>query len=452
VKVDLLVADIGSTITMISAFDKLGSSRASFLAQGHTKTTVEAGDVTIGLDNALADLETKLGEKLAWDQFLASSSAAGGLKMSVHGLVYDMTAKAAREAALGAGAVVSMVTAGELTQADLQKLETTRPSLILLAGGVDYGEKETVLKNAHHLSSWLVGKEDPVQVIYCGNRAAAEQALHIFQQKGLSLVITDNVYPRIDQLNVQPARKEIHRAFNRHIVEAKGMEKIRRLVEGEIIPTPGAVMEAARLGYEYLEDLVVFDVGGATTDVHSVTEGSEEIQHLLLHPEPKAKRTVEGDLGVYRNASRVLELCYDEGLLSEFEAIDPATIEPVPGSDKQQELIGILTEQALKTALVRHAGSWRYIYGPTGRQTVVEGKDLTRVKTVIGTGGALSQLPGGEKKMEKALKGKTGLELLPRGKVVHLIDRCYIMAAVGVISKNDPAVAWQLLTQSLATN
>ncbi len=448
-KVDLLVADIGSTITMISAFDGLGSSGASFLGQGQSETTVEASDVTIGLDNALGDLEKKLGEILSWEQFLASSSAAGGLKMSVHGLVYDMTAKAAKEAALGAGAVVSMITAGELTAEDLEKLDTTRPSLILLAGGVDYGEKETVLRNASHLSSWLAEKQYPAQVIYCGNRAVAEHALHIFQQKGLYLVITDNVYPRIDQLNVQPTRREIHRAFNRHIVKARGMEKIRSLVGGEIIPTPGAVMEAARLSYDYLEDLVVFDVGGATTDVHSVTEGSEEIQHLLLHPEPKAKRTVEGDLGVYRNASRVLELCYEEGLLSEYDDIDPGAIEPVPGSVKQQDLIGILTEQALKTALVRHAGSWRYIYGPTGRQTVVEGKDLTRVRTVIGTGGALTQLAGGETKMEKALKGKTGLELLPRGKVVHLIDRCYIMAAVGVISKSDPASAWQLLSKSL---
>ena len=33
-------------------------------------------------------------------------------KMTVHGLVYDMTAKAAREAALGAGGILHYVTAG----------------------------------------------------------------------------------------------------------------------------------------------------------------------------------------------------------------------------------------------------------------------------------------------------------------------------------------------------
>jgi len=449
VKIELLVADIGSTITIISAFDSPCAGPLSFLGQGQAETSIDAGDVTIGLEKALADLQNKLGEKITWDQFLASSSAAGGLKMSVHGLVYDMTAKAAKEAALGAGAVVSMVTAGELGTDDLERLEALDPRLILLAGGVDYGEKETILKNARHLSDWLITRDHPVPVIYCGNRAVSEQTQQLFSEKGLSLVITENVYPKIDQLNVQPARREIHRAFNRHIVEARGMEKIRSLVEGEIIPTPGAVMEAARLAYEHLEDLLVFDVGGATTDVHSVTDGSEEIQHLLLHPEPRAKRTVEGDLGVYRNAGRVIELCRDEGRLPEDDQTCPEEIKPLPGSKQERGLIGLLTEQALKTALIRHAGSWRYIYGPTGRQTVVEGKDLTRVKTVIGTGGALSQLPGGAGAMERALKGKTGLELLPRGEVVHLIDRYYIMAAAGVLSKSDPDSAWQLLSKSL---
>ncbi len=448
-KIDLLVADIGSTITMISAFDGLGIGRPAFLGQGQAQTSVESEDVTIGLSKALVNLEEKLGEKIAWDRFLASSSAAGGLRMSVHGLVYDMTAKAAKEAALGAGAVVSMVTAGELTEENLEGLTAVNPSIILLAGGVDHGEKETILKNASLLSSWLREQGKTLPVIYCGNQAAFKKAHSIFRDKELSLINSENVYPKIDQLNVEPVRREIHRVFNRHIVEAKGMEKIRSMVEEEIIPTPGAVMEASLLFYKHRGDLLVFDVGGATTDVHSVTDGSDDIQHLLLHPEPKAKRTVEGDLGVYRNAPRLIELCMENSNNPGFESNLQAGIEPIPGSSRQIELIGILTEQALKTALIRHAGSWRYIYGPTGRQTMVEGKDLTCIKTAIGTGGALSQLPGGKEKMAKALKGKTGLELLPRGDVMHLIDNYYIMAAVGVLSMSDPDSAWQLLSRSL---
>ena len=52
---------------------------------------------------------------------------------------------------------------------------------------------------------------------------------------------------------------------------------------------------------------MVQDVGGATTDLHSVTEGSEEISRILVSPEPKAKRTVEGDLGVYINMRNIVD-------------------------------------------------------------------------------------------------------------------------------------------------
>ncbi len=462
-KIDLLAADIGSTTTVINAFDRLNSNRPFFLGQGMSLTTVtdtlttvtdtltdEENNVVTGLYRALDDLEARLGEKIEWETLLASSSAAGGLKMSVHGLVYDMTARAAKEAALGAGAVVTMVTAGELGPEDLRQLKSAPPSIILLAGGVDYGEKETILKNAAHLGRLLKEMNSSLPVIYCGNRGALQEARSIFKENNLLLVDTENVYPSIDLLNVEPARKEIHKAFNNHIVEARGMEKIRTLVQKEIIPTPGAVMEGALLAYDHLEDLVVFDVGGATTDVHSVTDGTEEIQNMLLHPEPKAKRTVEGDLGVYRNYRRLVEICEQEGLAENNSRFTPGyKPSPVPESREESKKVEILAGLALKKALLRHVGSWRYIYGPTGRQTVVEGKDLTGVKTVIGTGGALTRLSDGKELMASALKGKTGLELLPRGEMVYLIDSYYIMAAVGVIKQYYPGDARALLLESL---
>ena len=59
---------------------------------------------------------------------------------------------------------------------------------------------------------------------------------------------------------------------------------------------------------------MVIDVGGATTDVHSVTEGSEEVSRILINPEPLAKRTVEGDLGVYVSMPNVVNLVGKEQL------------------------------------------------------------------------------------------------------------------------------------------
>ena len=100
-KVDVLVAEIGPTTTVVNAFKDLDTENPIFWAQGQAPTSVMDGDVRIGLQGAIDDLCKKMGiDKLEYDEMLATSSAAGGLKMTVHGLVYDMTAKAAKEAAV----------------------------------------------------------------------------------------------------------------------------------------------------------------------------------------------------------------------------------------------------------------------------------------------------------------------------------------------------------------
>ncbi|SHM34702.1 conserved hypothetical protein [Caldanaerovirga acetigignens] len=417
------------------------------MGQGVAPTTVLQGDVTVGLEKAIKDLEKKLGGPLKWQRMMASSSAAGGLKMTVHGLVYDMTAKAAREAALGAGAVLYMTTAGVLGDAELERIKKIRPNIILLAGGVDYGEKKTVLENAKKIA----GLNLNTPVIYAGNVAARDEVASIFEGKN-KVFFVENVYPRIDELNVEPARKVIQQVFEEHIVVAPGMEKIRAMVDGPIVPTPGAVMMAAVLLKEDIGDLMVIDVGGATTDVHSVTEGSEEINRMLLSPEPVAKRTVEGDLGVYVNRYNVIEIVgFEEAKRIYGENLKEALKNqpPVPENPEEIKLAEFLAEIATVTAVNRHAGEIKHLYGPTGRYTVAQGKDLTQVKWIIGTGGAFTRLPGGKNILEK-IKAKAGTKkLLPGEDAKVLIDWDYIMASVGVLSKEYPADAKELLEKSL---
>ncbi|MDO4571870.1 MAG: glutamate mutase L, partial [Clostridia bacterium] len=195
---DVLVAEIGSTTTLVNAFGGLdGAPR--LLGQGQAPTSVAEGDVRIGLRGALEDLKRALGaDELRSRRMLATSSAAGGLKMCVHGLVYDMTARAAEAAALGAGAVIRQTTAGRLTEADMAAQRAIAPNLVLLAGGTDYGERETALYNARMLAERGTG----APVIYAGNiqnRAAVES---VFSSAGLRFYMAENVYPRLDELNI----------------------------------------------------------------------------------------------------------------------------------------------------------------------------------------------------------------------------------------------------------
>ncbi|HWS30488.1 MAG TPA: GlmL-related ornithine degradation protein [Clostridia bacterium] len=449
--IDILVAEIGSTTTVVSAFDKLGSDAPRFLGQGFAPTSVLEGDVLVGLRAAIQSLEKALGtDKVEYGEMFATSSAAGGLRMSVHGLVYDMTVKAAEAAALGAGAIVKLATAGKLTDFDLKDLEAVRPNLIMLAGGTDFGERETALYNAERVCAHgLI-----VPVIYAGNVQNQNAVRAMFEEKGLPVYVTENVYPKLDKLNIEPARRVIHEVFAEHIVKAPGMEHVRDMVGGSILPTPGAVMEAAQLLYTEIGDLVCVDIGGATTDVHSVTAGSDEISALLTSPEPFAKRTVEGDLGLYVNAKNLVEMLGADALSRELK-LDINEVmthyEPIPKTEAQLKLTERLCLEAGRTAISRHAGQLRYIYTPSGRKTLAEGKDLTAVKYIVGTGGALTRLPEHEKLLRAlADLNKTGMLLFPKpGELKLLTDNHYTMASLGALSKRYGGEALLLMKQSL---
>ena len=452
--VNVLVAEIGSTTTIVNAFDGLGSTSPRFVAQGKAPTTVLDGDVRIGLKNAVDDFLSHTGEHtLTYDRMLASGSAAGGLRMTVHGLVRDMTVRAAEAAALGAGAIIVQTTAGKMNEFDLDDLDAARPNLILLAGGTDYGERETAVYNMRAIAG--SGRKTPV--IYCGNIQNRTFVSRIAEENGIPLSIADNVYPRLDELNVESVRKVIHAMFEKHIVNAPGMEHIRDMVNGSILPTPGSVMLASQLLYDEIGDLAVIDIGGATTDVHSVTDGSPDIVSMMTSPEPKAKRTVEGDLGLYINAHNLVDRLGTDALDKELGIDTDAVMKaykPIPETETQFRLTERLCLEAGLVALDRHAGKLRHLYTPQGRRTIAEGKDLTAIRWIVGTGGALTRLPHHESILRTIADcNKNRMQLLPTpGTAKVLFDSDYIMASVGVLSKEDPESALRLLKESIRWN
>ncbi len=445
-RIEVLTLEVGSTITKANGFVRLPGGGFDHVAQGFAPTSVAAGDVGIGVDAALADLATTSGLDPAADETFVNSSAAGGLRMTVHGLTLSMTARAAREAALGAGGIVKMVTAGELDDFELDEIREIRPNLILLAGGVDFGEKGIVLRNAEKLANLTSGANGAnpstaaslargglsAPVLYAGNAALRKPIEEIFRAAGVELHVAENVFPDVDVLNVEPLRRLVHEAFNRHIVHAPGMARLGSLTRHGILPTPGAVLRAAELFAEVAGDCLVFDVGGATTDVHSVTEGGAEWHSRLVEPEPRAKRTVEGDLGVYVNARHVVELSGE--LMGETHLDDLAAL---PATEREKALTRWLCEKAVAIGARRHAGVVSDIFTPTGRRQVVKGKDLTAVKWVVATGGALTKVDRAAECLRAVCTG-AGKHLLPDSSATILVDAEYRFSALGTLAHAYP--------------
>ena len=436
---EIIVADIGSTITKVSAFAGLSAGRnACFLGQGLGLTTVAEGDVAQGLEAARKDLEIRLGVNTRDAALMAASSAAGGLRMTVHGLTRDMTLRAAREASLGAGAIVTFTTAGQIYPDAMEEVRRLKPNIILLAGGVDYGDREIVMDNARSLASLKL----KTPLVYAGNKTVRSDIRRLFESAGTPVFIVDNVYPRIDELNIDPVRKIIQEVFARHIVKAPGMEKVREMVRDAIMPTPGAVMRATEILAEVMGDVMVVDVGGATTDVHSVTDGSPELLKLMIAPEPRSKRTVEGDIGVYINAPRIVEAVGSE--LRQFK-----NVRPIPETVGERENSARLARWAVDISIWRHAGQLRVAYGAYGRNEILEGRDLSAVRHVIGTGGALTRLGMGMEILHNIKSDPRKSKLLPPRDATVYLDRNNIMAAAGVLSRRYPQEAGKLLLESI---
>ncbi len=266
-----LLIDFGSTYTKLRAVDL---ETRTLLGSGQGPSTV-ASDVTIGMQAALGDLEERLGRLPDFRYRLASSSAAGGLKMVTVGLVKELTSQAARFAALGAGARLVDTFAYQLSKRDMASIIGHKPDIILLAGGTDGGNSEVILHNAE----LLAGSKIACPIIVAGNRSAADDAEVILADAGKDVRVTGNVMPALGTLDIEPARAAIRDVFIARIVNAKGLDRAHEYFDELLMPTPAAVFEAAKLlsdgphGRGGLGPLLVVDIGGATTDVYSVADG-----------------------------------------------------------------------------------------------------------------------------------------------------------------------------------
>jgi uncharacterized protein (TIGR01319 family) len=454
-----LLIDFGSTYTKLRAVD-LGARRILATAQGPSTVT---SDITIGLDLALAALAAKLGHLPTFAHRLASSSAAGGLRMVTIGLVKELTAEAARQAALGAGAKLVGAFAYRLTAADIGSIETLAPDIILLAGGTDGGNAEVVRHNGKRLAASSL--QCPI-IVAC-NRDVAEEVVEGLTSAAKNAVLTRNVMPAFGVLEIDPAREAIREVFIARIVHAKGIDRAAAQVDAVLMPTPAAVMEGARLLSEGTErhsglgDLLVVDIGGATTDVHSVAVGAPRRDGVVQYglPEPFVKRTVEGDLGMRHNARAIVQaaglsaFAARAGLTeAELEAMLDAiedNVERLPTSPHEVALDEALAWTAVRIAVGRHAGTSEIVQTVQGPVTMQRGKDLSGVTTVIGTGGPLAHGATPASVLKAALADAADPFSLRPVRPALYIDADYLLYAGGLLSAIDPDAAFEIARASL---
>ncbi|MBQ4582675.1 MAG: glutamate mutase L [Oscillospiraceae bacterium] len=453
----VLLIDFGSTYTKLTAVDL---DAPALLGTAAAYTTVET-DINDGLTLGLQRLEEVTG-KLDYAGRYACSSAAGGLRMMACGLVPELTGEAARMASLGAGAKVIGLYAYQLTDEDLEEIRAAAPDIFLLVGGTDGGNTANILHNARQLAS--IAPDFPI--IVAGNRTAAAGCAKALA--GYEVYVCENVMPKFGVVNIAPTQRKIREIFLQRIVQAKGLQAAAQQMDGEMMPTPAAVLRSLELlsqGWEEepgIGELVAVDVGGATTDIYSMADGMPETMNTVYKglPEPFAKRTVEGDIGMRYSIRGIVEeagakklaqlsgLTVErvEQLVDEFSA-NPDTV-PEPGSDGAA-LDKALASMAVRIGVRRHAGTMEETYTMMGKTFVQEGKNLTQIKNIVVTGGSLIHSEETDDIAGYALYSPEDPGSLRPREARVLVDRRYILAAMGLLSVTQPQAALQIMKKEL---
>ncbi|HET8960370.1 glutamate mutase L [Nocardioides sp.] len=455
-----ICVDFGSTFTKAALVD-LAEGRIVAAASHPTTIPVpdQGGDVLDGYDACVAAL-VEQDPRAADAEVLACSSAGGGLRIAVVGNEELVTAEAGRRVALSSGGKVVQVIAvsGRVPEDDPWGVlnDTARPDVVLLTGGTDGGNAEPIRRAARALvdSGW----SGPVVV--AGNADARDDVAGILGS--IPHVLADNVVPRIGVLAPESARAAIREMFLAHVIGGKHLSAradFARLVRGA---TPDLVLTAVELLALGLDadhpgagDVVVVDVGGATTDVHSVVELDPETGSLgegglareVVATTP-VTRTVEGDLGMRWSATSTVAEAGREDLVeaAEHRRADP---DYLPDTDGEAGIDEAIASAAAGIALRRHAGRSRVVVGPEGRVVERSGKDLREVDLLVGSGGVFRNgRPGAAARI---LDGSTGADVdggwqLPRAPRV-VVDHDYVLAAAGLLADRHPQAAYRLVTR-----
>ena len=483
----ILATDCGSTTTKAILIEQVdGEYRQTY--RGEAPTTVEepAADVTVGVRNAVTEIGELAGRKLldeegqiirpaiieegqpvGCDIYISTSSAGGGLQMMVAGVVREMTAASAKRAALGAGAIVMDVIASNdkrLPHEQIQRIRELRPDMILVSGGTDGGTTTHVVQIAELIAPAKpqprFGREYRMPVIYAGNKDAAPLVQDVFDES-VELKVVENLRPVLERENLGPARDSIHDLFLEHVMaHAPGYNKLIEWTDAPIMPTPGAVGDILRTIAEREHiNAVGVDIGGATTDVFSVFDGT-------------FNRTVSANLGMSYSISNV---CAEATLpkilrwvhisMNERELrnrVKNKMIRPTTIPQTKESLIfeQAVAREALRLAYQQHKEFATTLKGVQQQRTVgdtfsqeMSGQtivDNMKLHLLVASGGVLSHAPRMEQTAAMLIDA-----FEPEGFTRLAKDSIFMMPHLGVLSQVHPEAALQVFLRdcliSLAT-
>ncbi len=471
-KYDYLVIDVGSTFTKQRLYKD-----HRLVASTQSPTTVEK--VFSGISTGLSLLQKQLNsdEKITAKHILSSSSAAGGLRMVAFGYMARVTAKAAKEVAMNSGSkILEILSSEDPSDYKCEVLREISPDIILLAGGTDGGNEDAILESA----DIIIKSGVKATVVIAGNINAQRKIEKLLVAAGVHCIRVANIMPTIHELKVSEARDVIHHEFIKQITKAQGLNELQHFISNDkITPTPGAVLLATELlakgtyNRAGLGNVLVVDLGGATTDVHSVIPLFDDIDDeekglVITNSKQMSYRTVEGNLGMRVSAKGVINAVSPREILFKHDLNQKELLikfedyceflednpEFIAQTEEQKLFDKLLATTAVELALKRHAG--RYATEADVRRGFIPGvpmgRDLRSIEWIICVGGYFvnNDLSLAKQIIGRALSDN-GVYLLPKSPKI-IIDSDYLLFSAGTILEIDEAYSMEILFRHFVSN
>jgi uncharacterized protein (TIGR01319 family) len=467
----IIATDVGSTTTKARLFHKK-DGEWRFLVAGEAPTTVEAPyeDVTMGVQNAVREIEELTGHKLlapeggmiipydgekGVDLYCTTSSAGGGLQMMVSGLIKSMTAESANRAALGAGAIVMDVIArddGRQTYQKIRRIRSLRPDMILMAGGTDGGASQHVMEIAELIKAAepkpRLGVSYQLPIVYAGNKELRPQIEELLKE-GFALDMVDNIRPVLERENTEPARRAVHELFMEHVMShAPGYNNLMKWTDIDIMPTPaGEGMAIQLIANTFKQNVMGVGLGGATTNVYSIVEG-------------RFVRSVSANLGMSYSVTNVMKEAGIENIMRwipfDLDKEEVAArlmnkmIRPTTIPQTLEDLIveHSVAREALRLGLKHHRSIATRLKGVQLQRTISDMFeqsvadsyiDMMTMDICAGTGGLLSHAP---RRVQSMLILTDAW--LTEGITRMMQDSVFMMPHLGVLSTVYREAAWNV--------
>lgn len=126
-----------------------------------------------------------------------------------------------------------------------------------------------------------------------------------------------------------------------------------------------------------------------------------------------------------------------------------SNIKMIPETEDEINFDEAMAKAATSLSIERHVGVIENTYTPMGVIFSQIGKDLTKIKYLIGTGGILVHSDNPKDILKAGLFNMETPNLLKPESPIILIDKLYILSAMGLLAKEDKNLSIRLMKKYL---